>query len=179
MNATRTAIVGAVCFAAGCMVTSQIAQSQAAPRLDGKFHHVAVVVRDANKAARTYADVFGVAVPPTRIVKNIPFPPSAGIKQTMATRTTMLQANGMNLEIIEPLEGPSPWRDFLNKYGEGVHHIAFSVPEWSPAVKLLESKGGKWVQGTEAVNFGYVDMMPQLGFTIEVMGPKLTLPPQD
>ena len=60
----------------------------------------------------------------------------------------------------------------------GVHHIAFSVGEWAPMMKFLESKGGKWVQGIDEFNFGYVDMTPQLGFTIEVIGPKIKLPAQ-
>jgi 4-hydroxyphenylpyruvate dioxygenase-like putative hemolysin len=96
----------------------------------------------------------------------------------MGTKTTFLQANGMNLELIEPLDGPSPWRDFLEKNGEGVHHIAFTVPEWAPMVKFLESKGGTWVQGTEEFDFGYVDLTQQLGFTVEVMGPNVNLPAQ-
>jgi hypothetical protein len=43
-------------------------------------------------------------------------------------------------------------------------------------VKFLESKGSMWVQGIERYNFGYVDLLPQLGFTVEVRGPKISLP---
>ena len=175
----RTVVTGIVGFALGSLLTSTLVKGQAPiNKLEGKFGHVAIVVKDVDKSAKVFADIFGVPVPATRIVKNIPFPPSYGPGKTMGTKTTMLQANGMSLELIEPLEGPSPWRDHLEKYGESVHHIAFAVPEWTPAIKYLESKGGKWVQGVEQYNFGYVDMMPQLGFTIEVMGPKINLPPQ-
>ena len=34
---------------------------------------------------------------------------------------------GVQLELIEPNEAPSVWRDHLNQYGEGIHHIAFQV----------------------------------------------------
>jgi hypothetical protein len=46
----------------------------------------------------------------------------------MRTKTTLLRANGMNLELIEPLHGPSPWRDFLENNGERVHHVEVMGP---------------------------------------------------
>jgi hypothetical protein len=62
-------------------------------------------------------------------VKNNPFPPSFGFGQTMATRTTIISANGMNLALLAPLDVLRPWRDHLNKDGENVHRITFSVPK--------------------------------------------------
>lgn len=174
----RSVITGIAGFALGAVFTTVLTGQAPIGKLEGKFSHVAIVVKDVDKAAKTYGDIFGVTPPPARIVKNIPFPPSYGPGKTMGTKTTMITANGVNLELIQPLDGPSPWRDHLNKYGETVHHLAFAVPEWTPAIKYLESKGGKWVQGQEQYNFGYVDLTPQLGFTIEVMGPKINLPPQ-
>ncbi|MGE0394213.1 MAG: VOC family protein [Vicinamibacterales bacterium] len=175
----RSVATGVAGFALGAMLTTGLVKGQApATKIDGKFSHVAIVVKDVDKAAKTYGEIFGVTPPPARIVKNIPFPPSYGPGRTMGTKTTMITASGVNLELIQPLDGPSPWRDHLEKYGETVHHLAFAVPEWAPAIKFLESKGGKWVQGVEQYNFGYVDLTPQLGFTIEVMGPKINLPPQ-
>jgi catechol 2,3-dioxygenase-like lactoylglutathione lyase family enzyme len=176
----RTIVTGTIGFVLGTLVTTALVRGQGAPtKLAGEFGHVAMVVSDVEESARTFADIFGVSVPPPRVIKNIPFPPgSPNAGKTMGTKTTFLQANGMNLELIEPLDGPSPWRDFLEKNGEGVHHIAFTVPEWAPMVKFLESKGGTWVQGTEEFDFGYVDLTQQLGFTVEVMGPNVNLPAQ-
>ena len=34
---------------------------------------------------------------------------------------------GLQLELIQPNEEPSTWREFLDKHGEGVHHLAFNV----------------------------------------------------
>jgi len=47
----------------------------------------------------------------------------------MATRTTIISANGMNLALLAPLDVLRPWRDHLNKDGENVHRITFSVPK--------------------------------------------------
>ena len=68
------------------------------------------------------------------------------------------------------MDGPSPWRDFLDDHGEGVHHLGFTVDDVGKAVAFLEAKSGRWVMGDDKVDFGYVDMSPQLGVTIEVLG---------
>lgn len=34
---------------------------------------------------------------------------------------------GLQLELIQPNEEPSTWREFLDEHGEGVHHLAFNV----------------------------------------------------
>ncbi len=174
----RSVLTGVAGFSLGVLLTSVVTGQAPVSKLDGKLSHIGIVVKDVDKAAKTYADIFGVTVPQPRIVKNIPFPPSYGPGKTMAVKTTMITVNGASLELLQPLDGPSPWRDHLEKYGETVQHLAFAVPEWTPMVKFLESKGGKWVQGIEQHNFGYVDLTPQLGFTVEVMGPKINLPAQ-
>jgi len=42
----------------------------------------------------------------------------------------------LSLELIEPVGGPSTWREFLDTRGEGVHHIAFHVPDTEAEAKL-------------------------------------------
>ena len=173
-------VTGVIGFVLGSLLSTQAirGQGQTLTNLEGTFSHVAVVVRDAEKSAKTFHDVFGVDVPPVRTLRHIPFPPSYGNK-TMAVKTTSFPVNGMRIELVQPFETGSPWKDHLDKYGESVHHIAFTVPEYAAAVKYLQSKGGKWVQGNTDVNFGYIDMMPQLGFTIETVGAGgAHLPPQ-
>ena len=81
--------------------------------------------------------------------------------------------NNFRLELLEPVGGPSLWQEFLNEHGEGVHHLGFRVDDVGAAVAFLEDKRGRWVLGGAGVDFGYVDMAPELGITIEVMGPNL------
>jgi len=42
-------------------------------------------------------------------------------------KLAFLQLENITIELIEPIGGPSTWRDFLEKHGEGVHHIAFNI----------------------------------------------------
>lgn len=45
------------------------------------------------------------------------------------------------LEITEPDDKPSSWKDFLDKKGPGVHHIAFMTDDRDRAVKYFEENG--------------------------------------
>ena len=167
---SRGFITGVLGFVIGSFVTSQFVIGKDAHPIDGPLTHVAMVFRDVDKAAKTFGDIFGVEVATPRIIRNVPFPPSHGGATMSVKHTMVVTNNNITLELLQPVEGPSPWQDFLDNNGEGVHHLAFTVNDFNQAVTFLQDKGGQWVQGNDTVNFGYVDMMPQLGFTVEVVG---------
>ena len=176
---SRYVLTGVIGFVLGAVVSSALVRGQAATKVDGEFTHISLAVRDVDKTAKAVAEVFGLPAPQSRIVRNIPFPPSYG-NRTMVGKVSSLTANGVRIEMIQPMT-PSPWQDFIDQHGDGVHHIGWSVSDYSEAVQFLESMGGKWVQGNVAVNFGYVDMTPaSVPFSIEVVGEEgARLPPQD
>ena len=90
----------------------------------------------------------------------------------MNVRFAQFEANGVRFELLQPLDGPddvrSPWKDFLEKHGEGVQHIGFYVDSTPEAREMLISKGGKWTQAA-APTMSYIDMDPVLPITFEVM----------
>src|SRR4051812_25485613 len=91
--------------------------------------HIAVVVRDIEKSARTYADLFGVDVPTASLTDplektNTHYHGKPTIGQA---KLAFLRMENITVELIEPVGGPSAWQEFLQKKGEGVHHIAFRV----------------------------------------------------
>jgi methylmalonyl-CoA/ethylmalonyl-CoA epimerase len=45
------------------------------------------------------------------------------------------------LEIIQPLEGPNIYSDFLDEHGPGLHHIRLTVPDFEDKVAYLEGSG--------------------------------------
>jgi len=47
------------------------------------------------------------------------------------------------IEIIQPVDGPSPYRDFLDVQGEGLNHVSFLVPEFEPAAERMRASGAK------------------------------------
>jgi catechol 2,3-dioxygenase-like lactoylglutathione lyase family enzyme len=46
------------------------------------------------------------------------------------------------IEIIQPVEGPSPYRDFVEKSGGGgLNHVSFLVPDFEPAADRMRANG--------------------------------------
>jgi methylmalonyl-CoA/ethylmalonyl-CoA epimerase len=80
-------------------------------------------------------------------------------------------------EWIEPLQGPTVYRDFLKAHGEGFHHIAFDVPDIDAAAKAWEAVGvsivqsGAWGEKGKpgSGRFAYADTAPIGGVTVELL----------
>ena len=51
------------------------------------------------------------------------------------------QMGNMELELLQPGEGESPWKEFLDSKGEGVQHLGFYVDDIETAVAKLVEKG--------------------------------------
>jgi catechol 2,3-dioxygenase-like lactoylglutathione lyase family enzyme len=47
----------------------------------------------------------------------------------------------MEIEIIQPVEGDSIYREYLNQHGDGLHHISTSVTSFARAVEHMEQEG--------------------------------------
>jgi catechol 2,3-dioxygenase-like lactoylglutathione lyase family enzyme len=68
------------------------------------------------------------------------------LKNQFSLRTGMgrLGARGeQEIEIIEPGLEPSPYREFLERYGEGLNHVSFLVPDFQAAAERMCATGIK------------------------------------
>lgn len=92
---------------------------------------VAVVVRDLDAAIRAYHRVLGWG--PWRIYDFDQLPHHGttvrAAPATYSMRTALTRVGGLDFEIVEPGEGPSPYREFLEEKGEGLHHILCRDPD--------------------------------------------------
>ncbi|MFV0505668.1 MAG: methylmalonyl-CoA epimerase [Bacteroidales bacterium] len=76
-------------------------------------------------------------------------------------KTAFFQVGGTKIELLESTDPEGPIGKFVEKRGQGVHHIAFAVDS---ATKALEEVGGKGVQlidktsrkGAENLNIGFL-----------------------
>lgn len=110
------------------------------------FIQIALVVEDIEKAAKTWADLFGVPVPPIRDDKpsHNPNLTYRGQEAYYGLKFAVIDCRerGFVIELHEPDEHPSTFREFLDKHGNGVHHIGFEVGERRGAiVNELEQQG--------------------------------------
>ena len=48
----------------------------------------------------------------------------------------------VQLELMQPVDGPSIYRDFLEEHGEGIHHLQFLVSDFDEAMRILTEEYG-------------------------------------
>jgi len=144
------------------------------------LQQVGIVVRDLDRAMRGLWETFGIG--PWNVVINGPErlydtrylgkPGRFGYK--VAKHQNKL-GSGFEIELIEPLGGPSIYTDFLDRYGEGVQHIgrqlAASRDEFNTMVRKLESGGFPCtMSGRNAFcSFAYFDAASVLHTVLEVI----------
>lgn len=138
--------------------------AQAGSPLEGAtVGHIGIIVRDINATAKQFQEVFGVTVPPAMDYGPLRFHTDVPGSENSKVKVVMFKLAGLSVELIEPVQGPGPQKDFLDRFGPGLQHIAFGgVKDNLAAIRFLESRGGKRTQ----VN--YVDMKDLLGFTAEI-----------
>ncbi len=127
-----------------------------------KFHHMVAVVRDMDKAVEYYQSLGIATFEPEILVKGSdidwkvngkPADPIAKFK------IRYVQIGSLQLELVQPVEGESPHKDFLNSGGEGIYFIAFSVDDLDKETDKLVKKGIKVIFSgkTQTVGFAGFD----------------------
>ena len=131
---------------------------------------VAFVVSDIERAAREYADLFGLdAPPPVRVNRSIVFPSDFKGDRGAHLKVAVLPLpGGIDLELNEPQGGQSIWRTHLEKHGRSMFSIGVRVKNVSEQVAYLKGKGGSLVVGGPEAPYAYIDFVERLGAIIEV-----------
>lgn len=94
-----------------------------------KLHHIGIAVKDLQQASATWSALLGVECGPPCDV------PEEGVK------IAFLRAGSPKIELLEPLGPESVIAKFIDKRGEGIHHVAFAVPDIRAAMARLEAQG--------------------------------------
>ena len=134
---------------------------------------IGIVVRDIERTAKAYADIFGMDIPKIRItdteeITNIKF---RGASTQARAKLAFFQMGSMSLELIEPVGESSTWKEFLDEHGEGVHHIAFQIKGMEQILAILDKKGISTIQQGEYTGgrYAYVDNATTLGIILELL----------
>ncbi|HLE54621.1 MAG TPA: methylmalonyl-CoA epimerase [Thermoplasmata archaeon] len=94
----------------------------------GPVHHVGIAVRDLDAAIARYRALGLREGPPEDVA-------SAGV------RVVFLESGGALVELVTPLHGDTALGRFLEKRGEGLHHLAFRVEDIRAELARLEREG--------------------------------------
>ena len=79
----------------------------------------------------------------------------------------------MGFELLQPLEGPSIYREWLEQHGEGLHHVAVMLHDFDESTLLkqkFDAVGASVLMGGrigETIEFFYLDTEPSLKIIIE------------
>ncbi|MBP2334894.1 catechol 2,3-dioxygenase-like lactoylglutathione lyase family enzyme [Saccharothrix coeruleofusca] len=90
------------------------------------LHHIGIVVPDSAAAAADFARRWGVtAGEPFDL--NLSEALFRGVPTDVSARYRFIDSGASQIELIEPLSSSSPYTEFLEGRGEGVHHLAYFV----------------------------------------------------
>lgn len=94
-----------------------------------KIEHIGIAVKDLGASNVLFAKLFGTAPYKTEVVV------SEGVT------TSFFQMGETKIELLEATHPDSPIARFLEKKGEGMHHIAYEVPDITAEMQRLKGEG--------------------------------------
>ena len=110
-----------------------------------EFHHVAVVVQDMDKTVEYYQSLGIGTFRPEFMLDSSTYKDYKVYGKTPdtidKTRMRFIEIGSFLLELVQPLEGESIYKEFLKSKGEGTHHIAFRVDDLEEETTKLVEKG--------------------------------------
>ena len=93
------------------------------------INHIGIAVRSISKALPLYEEVFGMVNEGEEIV------------ESQGVRVVFLSTGNTRIELLEPMNGRSAVYKFIEKRGEGIHHIALEVENIEERIKNLKMNG--------------------------------------
>jgi methylmalonyl-CoA epimerase len=97
-----------------------------------RIDHVAIIVRNIEQALSFYRYTLGI-VPSA--IKEVPS------EQVRIAFLPLGGPQGSEIELVEPLNADSSLAKFLEKRGEGLHHICLEVDDINAALHEMQEKG--------------------------------------
>lgn len=94
-----------------------------------KLEHIGIAVKNMDQSNALFAAILGQPHYKIEAVE------SEGV------RTSFFQLAGVKIELLEATRDDSPIARFIEKKGEGIHHLAFSVSDISQSIQAYKNKG--------------------------------------
>jgi methylmalonyl-CoA/ethylmalonyl-CoA epimerase len=132
------------------------------PMLLTEIDHVAIAVRDLEAAIAYYASVFGATVDHREVVQ------SDGVEEAL------LKVADSYVQLLTPTGDDSPVAKFLEKRGEGIHHVGYRVADCAVALQAVKDAGGQVLDqaprpGSRGTTVAFVHPKTAFGTLIELV----------
>jgi methylmalonyl-CoA/ethylmalonyl-CoA epimerase len=93
-----------------------------------KLNHIAIAVRSLREHTRFYRDVLNLEYLGTEVVED------------QKVRLAVFRVGEVQIELLEPMEPDSPISTFIEKRGEGMHHLCYQVDDIEAQIAELKKK---------------------------------------
>ncbi len=92
-----------------------------------QISHIGLVVKNLEQARDLYSSVFNLDSSPPIVERDL--------------KVSMVQIDNTKIELMEPIGDEGVLAKFLQRHGEGIHHICFEVNHIDSALESLSAKG--------------------------------------
>lgn len=129
------------------------------------INHIGIAVRSIAEQRPYYEDVLGAHYEGEEVVPD------------QKVRVAFFRVGDVRLELLEPTEPSSTVATFLDKRGEGVHHIAYRVADLPRRIEELKAKGVRMVDeaprpGAHHNQIAFIHPRSTFGVLTEICEPR-------
>ncbi|KAF0148191.1 MAG: methylmalonyl-CoA/ethylmalonyl-CoA epimerase [Ignavibacteria bacterium] len=113
------------------------------------IEHIGIAVKNLGEATKYYENVLGLKCYAVEEVKD------------QKVKTAFFMVGQTKIELLESTEADGPIGKFIEKKGEGIHHIAFAAKDIANALVEIESNGVQLIdkqprKGAEGLNIAFL-----------------------
>jgi methylmalonyl-CoA/ethylmalonyl-CoA epimerase len=140
---------------------------------DAVLCQIGLIVENIEETAGRWAELFGLNAPVITLTDKLELSHTTyrGRPSEARAKLAFFQFGPISVELIEPVGGPSTWREFLEQNGPGLHHIGLKVKNTEEIASLLSGKGIDVLQQGDFTGgrYTYLDSGPVLGTMLELL----------
>ena len=113
------------------------------------IEHIGIAVKNLEESIKYYEDVLGLKCYAVEEVKD------------QKVKTAFFKVGQTKIELLESTDPDGPIGKYIEKRGEGIHHLAFHVNGIEKALKEIEEKGIRLIdteprKGAEGLNIAFL-----------------------
>jgi len=101
-----------------------------------KIDHIGIAVNNIEEAVKLYTEVLGLKVSGMETLEE------------QKVKTAMIPVGESKIELLETTDAEGPIGKFIEKRGEGLHHVALAVSNIQDVLKALKEKGIQLIDET-------------------------------
>lgn len=125
------------------------------------IEHIGIAVKNLEESIKYYEDVLGLECYNIEEVKD------------QKVKTAFFKVGDTKIELLESTDPEGPIGKFIEKKGEGIHHLAFAVKDIDAQLKKAEEKGIRAIdkisrKGAEGLDIGFLHPKSTFGVLTEL-----------